>query len=356
MSPRPALLSAILTATLLSCLSAQIRTQELPHPDDASTGAGHLSEPLHIATYTEANFFDGMKPNWNHGYLAHLTGKTTPGSANVGVYDRDGKHVVDARIWFPGAVEIRLIEAVPLEGGGVLASGFASTDEGTANFIAKTDTSGNVIAVVRTETFWPARVCEQPHGTVWVFGRDIQKESANDSAYSLLRQYNFEKGLLHSYLSRDSVALRTKAVVGGGGPQGSYLNCGKNMVSLYLNQTDEFVQVDAAEESVQRWKMDMSPITSGKVTGLGVTESGRIYASLYAVKPDEIKAHGLFVLQAESGKPMGSWIPVMNTLNSHRDGETVRQNTFWRLWGTDGENLVIGRQYDPNFSWVRVVR
>ena len=128
----------------------------------------------------------------------------------------------------------------------------------------------------------------------------------------------------------------------------------EHSVSL-SDQTDEFVQVDEAKESVQRWKMDMSPIANGKVTGLGVTESGYIYASLYAVKPDETKAHGLFVLQAESGKPMGSWIPVMNTLDLHRDGEIVRQNTFWRLWGTDGEDLVIGRQYDPNFSWVRVV-
>jgi hypothetical protein len=367
MALRPTFLNVSLSATMLLCLPGAIPGQALPHADYTGASAGRLSEPFHSATPLEALPSNGRRPNWNHGYVAHMTGNGTPGSASVEVFDRNGKHVIDARIWFPGVVEVFLVDAVPLEGGGVLASGHATTDETIFNFVAKTDNSGNVIAVVRTENLWPARVCEQPDGTVWVFGRDLQIENANadannnvdvnvnDNDYLLLRQYRFEGGLLHSYLSRDSVALRAKAAVGGGGPQGSYLDCGKSIVSLYLNQTDEFVQVDAAKESMQRWKMDMSPITSGKVTGLGVTESGRVYASLYAVQPGETKVHGLFELHAEPGKPMGSWLPVAGTLSSHREGEIVTQNTFWRLWGADGNNLVIGRQYDPSFSWVRVV-
>jgi len=355
MALRPTLLNVSLSATVFLCLPAAIPGQTLPHADDTDASAGRLSEPFHSATYLEATLSNGRQPNWNHGRLAHLTGNRTAGSLSVEVYDRDGKHVMDARIWLPEVREVFLIDAIPLQGGGVLASGHASTDGGIVGFVAKTDDYGNVIAAAKTETLLPTRGCEQPDGTVWVFGRDLQKENANDGSYSLLRQYRFETGLLHSYLSRDSVALRTKAGAGGGGPQGSYLNCGKNIVSLYLNQTDEFVQVDAAKESLQRWKMDMSPITSGKVTGLGVTESGRIYASLYALKADDTKVHGLFELQAELGKTSGKWLPVAGTLNSHREREIVTQNTFWRLWGIEGENLVIGRQYDPSFAWVRVV-
>ncbi len=367
---RPTFLNVSLSATVLLCLSAAVRIQALPHPDDACAGAGHLSEPLHSATYLDAVRSSGNRPNWNHGRLAQLTRNTTLGSANVDVYDSDGKHVIDARIWFPEAVEVFLVDAVPLEGGGVLASGQATTDETIFDFVAKTDNSGNVIAVIKTESFWPARVCEQSDGTVWVLGRDVQKEIANHNAnddenvnaddnangndYFLLRQYSFERGPLHGYLSRDSVALRRTAIAGGGGPQGSYLDCGKRIVSVYLNQTDEFVQVDAAKESMQRWTMDMSLIKGGKVTGLGLTENGCIYASLYAVQPGETKVHGLFVLQAEPGKATGSWIPVATTFNSHREGEGVAQNTFWRLWGAGGDNLVIGRQYDPSFSWVKV--
>jgi hypothetical protein len=363
---RPTLLSVSLSAAMLLSLATAITGQALPRADYTAASAGRLSEPFHSAASLEALPSNGRAPNWNHGYLAHIKGNGTPGSAGVEVYDKDGKHVNDARIWFPEVVEALLIDAVPLEGGGVLASGYAFTDEGIVNFVAKADVSGNVTGVVKTGPFWPARICEQPDGTVWVFGRDPQKESANHDLinnaddepdgndYLLLRQYSFEAGLLHSYLSRDSVALRRHAIAGGGGSQGSYMDCGKKIVSLYMNQTDEFVQVDAAKESLQRWKMDMSPITNGKVTGLGVTESGRIYASLYALKAD-IKVHGLFELQAEPGKPMGSWIPVAGTLNSHREGEIVPQNTFWRLWGADGESLVIGRQYDPSVSWVKVL-
>jgi hypothetical protein len=213
----------LIPAVIVLCFPAAILGQAPPHADDTSGTAGRLSEPSHSATYTEAVRSNGIQPNWNRGYLAHLTGKRTPGSANVEVYDRDGKHVLDARIWFPGAVEVFLADALPLEGGGVLASGHASTDESIANFAAKTDGSGNVIAVLKTETLWPGRVCEQPDGTVWVFGRDLQKEKANNDAhdnmkdndYLLLRQYSFEGGLLHGYLSRDSIALRKHAVVGG---------------------------------------------------------------------------------------------------------------------------------------------
>jgi len=368
MALRPTFLNVSLSATMLLWLPAAIPGQALPHADYTGASAGRLSEPFHSATPLEALPSNGRRPNWNHGYVAHMTGNGTPGSASVEVFDRDGKHAIDARIWFPGVVEVLLVDAVPLDGGGVLASGDASTEEGFVGFMAKTDVSGNVTAVIKTGTFWPGRVCEQPDGTVWVFGRDLQKENANDDAnnnaddnasdntYFLLRQYSIEGGLLHSYLSRDSLALRKTAIAGGGGPQGSYLDCGKKAVSLYLNQTDEFIQVDAAKESMQRWKMDMSPLTGGSVTGLGVTESGRIYASLYSVQPGETKMHGLFVLQALPGKTMGSWIPVAGTLSSYREGETVPQNTFWRLWGTDGEHLVIGRQYDPSFSWVKVVR
>ncbi len=68
------------------------------------------------------------------------------------VYDSDGKHVIDARIWFPEAVEVFLVDAAPLEGGGVLASGQATTDETIFDFVAKTDNSGNVIAVIKTES------------------------------------------------------------------------------------------------------------------------------------------------------------------------------------------------------------
>jgi len=68
-----------------------------------------------------------------------MTGNGTPGSASVEVFDRDGKHAIDARIWFPGVVEVLLVDAVPLDGGGVLASGDASTEEGFVGDVMTVD-------------------------------------------------------------------------------------------------------------------------------------------------------------------------------------------------------------------------
>jgi hypothetical protein len=202
----------------------------------------------------------------------------------------------------------------------------------------------------------PGRVCEARDGTIWVFERDVAKESANDYNHPLLQQYSFETGLLHSYLSRELVALHTHGAVGGGGPNGSFLVCGKDHILLYLNKTNEYMEVDPSTQSLQRWKMDMTPLAEAKVTGLDITENGHVYASLYEVQEGaERKTHGLFELRTERGEATARWVAVGGTLNSHREGETVPKNTFWRLWA-EGDDLIVGRQYDADFSWVRVIR
>jgi hypothetical protein len=103
--------------------------------------------------------------------------------------------------------------------------------------------------------------------------------------------------------------------------------------------------------------MDRTPLAPAKVAGLDITENGHAYASLYEVQPETgRKIHGLFELQREPGTATAKWIALPGTLNSHREGESVAENTVWRLWGADGEDLIVGRQYDAEFSWVRVIR
>ena len=84
-----------------------------------------------------------------------------------------------------------------------------------------------------------------------------------------------------SYLSRELVALRQHATAGGGGPNGAFLVCSKDRISLYMNQTNEYVEIEPSTQKLQRWKMDMSPLERAAVTGLAVTEDGHVYASLY---------------------------------------------------------------------------
>jgi hypothetical protein len=333
-------------------------TPNWPSPEQLAieSQAGHLSEPYHQVWCPEVFRFTGHQPTWAHGYLAQLTGETSPGKPNAVLYDKRGKLFCEARIWFPDALQITLIDAVPSVTGGVVASGNAETTEGSTYFLAKTDVSGTVISLLRNQRM-PGRVCEAGDGTIWTFERDVLKESEKDLDYPLIQQYSFEKGLLQSYLSRELVGFNAHAIVGGGGPNGSFLVCSKDRILLYLNQTNEYVEIDPSTQTLQRWNTDMTPLAQAKVTGLDITESGHVYASLYEFQREtERKTHGLFELKREPGKATAKWIALAGTLNSHKEGETVPKNTFWRLWGAEGDDLIIGRQFDAEFSWVRVIR
>ena len=137
---------------------------------------------------------------------------------------------------------------------------------------------------------------------------------------------------------------------------GTFLVCGKDRISLYLNETNEYIEIDPSTESLKRWEMDMTPLAGARVTGLAVTGKERVYASLFELQAEiERETHGLFELRTEPGTSVGKWIVVNGTLNSHREGEHVPKGAFFRLWGADGDELVIRRQHDADMSWVRVI-
>lgn len=361
-------LTGILSAAGFLALSHRVGSQNSPyffsqtsHESEPQrpaleSAAGHLSEPTRQVWCPEVFRFSGRQPTWSHGFLAQFGDESSPGKPNVEVFGHDGKLVSAARIWFPEALEIRLFDASPSAAGGVIASGQADTTDGSSFFLAKTDNSGATVSVTRTQTFTVGRVCEGSDSSVWALGRSLSKESGDGTDDPLVQQYSFEKGLLQSYLSRKQLGLRSNAV-GGSGLNGSFLVCGKDHIAIYLNETNEYMQIDPATQEVNRWKMDMSPLPQARVTGLAVTEYGGVYASLYEVEAESgKKTRGLFELRAESGKPTAQWIAVRGTLNSHREGETITKDTFWRLWGSEHDELIIGRQYDAEFSWVRVIQ
>lgn len=314
-------------------------------------GTGHLSPPVHTAKYLQALTSGGLMPNWSQGRLSQVAGPSAPGT--VDVYDREGQRLFQALIRFPGLSGVMVFEAAPLASG-LLASGHAYKEQLLVNFIAKTDDSGTVAELIPTGQFMASRMCGQSDDTIWAFGRDLTKERENQS-YFMLRQYSSEGTLLHGYLSRDSVAINTHGVNFGGGRTGAYLDCGANVISLYLNQSDEFVQVNTTQEGVQRWHMDMTVLPEGKVNGLGLLSNGCAYASLHAEVYGKSDAWGLYVLQVEAGKEQGSWIPVTDTVHSRKWNEEPAPNSFWNLRGAEGDELVIKRYiYSGEFQWVRV--
>ncbi len=321
----------------------------------AESAAGHLSEPYRSAWLPAAVRSNSRWPTWAYGYLAQLAEEQFP--LDVAVYDRQGKQVSQAHVWIPDATQMWLVAVAPTTDGGAIVSGHAAIYPGITYFLAKTSVSGGVVSLLRTETFLAARICRASDDTIWTLGRDVQKESAHDGDYPLVRQFSFEKGLLHSYLSRSLVDFRHSGALGGGeGTNGTFLVCGKDRISLYLNETNEYIEIDPSAESLKRWEMDMTPLAGARVTGLAVTGKGRVYASLFEVQAEtEAKTHGLFELRMEAGASVGKWIVVSETLNAHLEGETVPKGAFFRVWGADSDDLVIRRQYDADMSWVRVI-
>ena len=326
-----------------------------PQQPNSELAARHLSEPFRIASFPASVGFDAHWPTWAYGYLAQLSEEGFP--LDLAVYDRSGKQVSQAHISIPGATRMWLVAAAPTSGGGAIVSGHAAIDPEITYFLAETSTSGGVVSTLRTETFLATRMCKASDGTVWTLGRDSEKESEHEGDYALVRQYSFEKGLLHSYLSRSLVDFHHQGAMGGGeGPNGTFLVCGKDRISLYLNETNEYFEIDPARESVERWEMAMAPLAGARVTGLAVTDKGRVYASLFEVQEEsETKTHGLFELRAEPSASVGRWIVVNGTLNSQPQAEDAPKGSFFRLWGADNEDLVIRRLGEADMSWVRVI-
>lgn len=314
-----------------------------------------LAEPFRAASFPAPVWFDARWPTWAHGYFARLTLGDFP--AGLEVYDNNGKLVSQTYVSIPGATQLWLIGAAPTGNGGAIASGQFTTDEESSYFLAETSTSGGVVSTVHTETYLAARMCRAADGSIWTLGRDSVKESGRQLDYEIVRQYSFEKGLLHSYLPRSSVNFQSEGATGAGeGEAGAFLVCGKDRISVFLNETKEYFEIDPSKEILKRWKVAMSPLDGGRVTGLAVTDAGRVYASLFEIEDDvDAKTHGLFELQVDTKPSAGRWIPVGGTLNTQPRLEDAPRGSFFRLWGADRDALVIRRLFDADMQWVRVV-
>ena len=137
---------------------------------------------------------------------------------------------------------------------------------------------------------------------------------------------------------------------------GALLVCGKERISVYLSETNEYLEIDPSTQSLQRWKMDTRPFPEGQVGGLAVTEKGRVFASLFEDWRTETERkfrRGLFELHLGPNSELGNWSAVSGTLSSYDPHDAP--NVFFKLWGADGEDLVIRRLNDADMSWVRVI-
>jgi hypothetical protein len=347
--------SATLVAMPLMCFSTGIRAQSQP----PGTDAGRISETVRTVLYPEAIYPHGIVPDWDRGFVIHyeIDVNYSPETPMVVMYDNTGKRIREGRIWPQGAASVRIRRTAATRDGAILAAGWAVMQDGSTQlFIAKTSLDGNTVQTVKTGPFASEQICEAPDGTIWGLGKEVGE--ATDEA-DVLRHYSFEKGLLHSYLPEDTVRAVVRSKRLWFNPFGSFLRCGNEKVSLYLNFTDEYVEVATSSFTLKRWKLDEEVVRQGKANGLAVTEDGRAYVSFGATALEGLPlVRGLYQIKAASECPIAALLSIAGTITTMEQGEALPPGTFTRLWGADGNQLVVWRmEGDGAFlSWVNVIR
>jgi hypothetical protein len=222
-----------------------------------------MSEPVRATLYPEVICAHCVVPEWDRGYLLHLEFDKDP--AVVTMYDRIGKKMLEARVVPHDAANVSLIAAGATHAGGILAaSGGIMTDGSSQRFIAKTDAAGRTVQSVHTGRFTTRQVCEAPDGTVWALGFDLDIHDSPDADKNVLRHYSFEKGLLGSFVSLDSISGLPDSYLAISNPGKSYLRCGKDRVSVYVGPTAQYIEVDASTEKLTRGMSLCLPLLAPK--------------------------------------------------------------------------------------------
>lgn len=355
MKPRTYIFQVACSALLLLFSVVGARAQAQTPPAEA----GQISGTLRTAFYFEAIYPGSELPDWDRGYVIHHENEVnySPDAPMVFMYDATGMRIRQARIWPKGAESVRIRRTAATRDGAILAAGWAIMQDGDGSFthfIAKTDLAGNTVQVIKTDSFVTERLCEAGDGSVWTMGQDI-KDGKVQRESEVLHHYNFEKGLLHSYLPLVSVeaVVPPRSKVPWFEPFDTSVRCGKEKVSVYLSFTDEYVEVDTSSFELKRWKLDMTALPQEKAHNLAVTEDGRVYAS-FAPSWMGGNIRGLYQIKAEPGNPVARLLPVERTISGLERGKQPPPGTIVWLWGADGNQLVLWRVDEPDVSWVDV--
>jgi len=336
----------VLAVFLYSCFAAGTMAQQSSQQQDLPA----LSPGVHAACV------HCIVPQWDRGYILHLEIDKDP--AVVTVYDRDGKRVLEARIGPPDVAKVSLVAAGATQTGEILAAGGGiMTDGSIQRFIAKTDLTGRTVQSVHTGRFSPRQVCEATDGTLWTLGYDLDIcDSPGDADRNVLRHYSFEKGLLESLIALDSISKSSDAILNVSSPGKSFLRCSKDRVSVFFGSAAQYIEVDASNGKLARWNVALPPIVDRKADGFAVTEEGRIFVSLHGVSAsDNTVTYGLYALKVKAGTSVATVIPVNGTITTHDRNGIPPDETFDRLWGADGDELVLHRHGDGwGISWAKV--
>jgi hypothetical protein len=342
MSTRSSLPKLAVAVIVLICLPTDVCAQQQQQSAPQSTFA--LSEPVHTTLYPEIMCVGCVVPRWDGRHLLHQEIHKDP--AVVTMYDANGNKVLTLRISAADSSNVWVLAAASTVEGGILVGAAGNMTDGTRKgFIARADRTGRTLQSVLTANFEPDRICETADGTVWTFGPSWDEDK------NVLRHYSFEKGLLGTFVSPNSIP-GPHAVLEIKSPRGSYLHCGEERVSVYLALSGQYFELDTSTNRVSSWKVDMSSVIGRDPRGFAITEDHRIFVALG--NPNRMR--GLYELRAVDGDPIASLTPIDSTIVARERLEDFPEGAFLSLFGADGDALVVQRVGDwPGLSWVKVV-
>lgn len=276
-------------------------------------------------------------PYSDRGYIiSRRVESFSPETPNVMLYGKDGQKVREASIWFPESTRVAITSAAVTPDGMIVASGEADKGDGTrAPFIALANPSGKLTSVIRTKDFYPTYVCVAPDDTVWSYGStwwdDINHRPLPGD---LLRHFDFTKGQLAGYLPRSNFPEPSSH------DAMTLMRCSSNGVTVFSGPENTLIQMLYADNAPRVY--DASPPTGLWLGGVGILDSMSGYAVLINRERADDPTQGVYSLELDEAAKAVRWSPVEGAV-----GARTSPGIVVRLWGADGQYLVLGRANDP---------
>lgn len=322
---------ALLCTAALALALAQVRLSA------QESSANTLTRSEAHVIFDSTAFVLGPMPHWENGYLVSTSVETfAPDSPNIRLYDKTGAMVKSATVWFPGSERVALTSAAVSPQGDIIASGEADRSDGArARFIASVNPAGKMTAI-QTGDFDPDLVCAAPDGTIWSLGGTAWDDTAHRSKPGdTFRRFDMQRGQIGSYVPRSTFPDSPAPY------ELSYISCGANEVAAY-SPTGVYIEMSYGSDAPRVYK---GRVPAGyRLIGFAIDGPHRVLGLLQKYvnfNVDETAVNGLYSLAFDETNSTVRWLPVAGAAGSYT---TLGMPT--RLWGIDGERLVLSHSKD----------
>jgi len=253
------------------------------------------------------------------------------------LYGKDGQKVREAAIWFPESTRVAITSAAVTPDGRIVASGEANKADGTrAPFIVLTDLSGKITGAIESKDFYPTNVCVAPDNTVWSFGSTWWDDvNHRPLPGDLLRHFDFGKGQLAGVLPRSTFPESSSH------DSLTLMRCSSTAVAIFSGPTNTYIVMPYGSNLPRLYEAPPPPGLT--LTGFAILGPKNAYGVLINRQREDDPTQGLYSLELDDTTKTVRWVAVEGAVGARRSVGTVI-----RLWGADGEFLVVGRAQDPS--------